>query len=289
MKQFLLIIFIVILATSIILMWPACKKKADSTDIDSITADINEIEITKTKVVAENKIAFVSDRDGNYEIYIMNIDGSEQRRLTDNPAYDSEPCFSLDGTKIVFGSNRDGDIYDYRVEEIYIMNADGSEQTRLTYSTEEDFRYINYLPSFSHNGSKIAFTSHRSGYAIYTMNIDGSDQKELIGIYSNDSSYCLSPDWSKIAITRSGELGEEDIGILVFTIDTYRDGSERASLTKKQAIGWSPCFSLDGTKIAFSSDRDGNWDIFIMNIDGTGQANLTNNPDTDDESPCFSP
>ena len=73
------------------------------------------------------KIAFYSNRDGNGEIYIMNVDGSEQVNLTNNPADDwGEPSFSPDGSKIAFVSKRDG------LDEIYIMNVDGSGQTRLT-------------------------------------------------------------------------------------------------------------------------------------------------------------
>src|SRR5688572_9565780 len=62
------------------------------------------------------KIAFVSDRDGNAEIYVMNADGSDQKRLTHDPASDSTPCFSPDGRKIVFASDRDG------TSNIYVMN-----------------------------------------------------------------------------------------------------------------------------------------------------------------------
>ena len=72
------------------------------------------------------KIAFVSTRDGNEEIYVMNADGSNQTNITNNPAGDLLPCFSPDGTKIAFTSWRDGDY------EIYVMKADGSNQTRLT-------------------------------------------------------------------------------------------------------------------------------------------------------------
>src|SRR4030065_700895 len=108
MKKFLLIIFIVILATTIILRGPACKKKADSTDIDSNKADINGIEIIKIEPVIKNKIAFVSGSYGNAEIYIMNIDGSKQTNLTNNQANDSKPRISPDGTKITFMSDRDG-------------------------------------------------------------------------------------------------------------------------------------------------------------------------------------
>lgn len=72
------------------------------------------------------KIVFFSDRDGNYEIYVMNADGSSQTRLTNNPAADYLPDWSPDGSKIAFTSSRDGNA------EIYVMNADGSSQTRLT-------------------------------------------------------------------------------------------------------------------------------------------------------------
>ena len=80
----------------------------------------------------DGTIAFVSDRDGNNEIYVMNADGSNQTRLTNNAADDGQPSFSPDGSKIVFYSNRDGDY------EIYVMNADGSNQTRLTNSAAFD-------------------------------------------------------------------------------------------------------------------------------------------------------
>jgi len=68
----------------------------------------------------EEKIVFVSARDGNNEIYIMNIDGSEQENLTNNASADSYPNLSRDGAKIVFSTNRDGNY------EIYIMNKDGT-------------------------------------------------------------------------------------------------------------------------------------------------------------------
>ena len=64
---------------------------------------------------------FASERDGNREIYVMNIDGSEQIRLTDNPAVDSDPVWAPDGSRIAFWSRRDGNF------EIYVMNADGSD------------------------------------------------------------------------------------------------------------------------------------------------------------------
>ncbi|HDR3891062.1 TPA: PD40 domain-containing protein, partial [Bacillus cereus] len=76
--------------------------------------------ICSIRKVLISKIAFVSNRDANPEIYVMNPDGSNQTRLTNNPAGDFEPSWSPDGQKITFTSNRDGN------PEIYVMNADGS-------------------------------------------------------------------------------------------------------------------------------------------------------------------
>ena len=104
----------------------------------------------------------------------MNADGSNQTRLTNNPASaDGSPSFSGDGSKIAFSSTRDG--LDGLNKEIYVMNADGSNQTRLTNNPASDDS-----PSFSGDGSKIAFSSTRDGTVeIYVMNADGSNQTRL--------------------------------------------------------------------------------------------------------------
>ncbi len=114
---------------------------------------------------AEDKIAFVSDRDGNFEIYVMNADGSGQTRLTDSSADESGLAWSPDGTRIAFVSDRDGN------SEIYVMNADGSDQTNLTNNPASE-----YTPSWSPDGARIAFHSDREGNIdVYVMNADGSD------------------------------------------------------------------------------------------------------------------
>ena len=96
----------------------------------------------------ETKIAFVSDRDGNREIYIMNADGSGQTNLTNNAAEDLWATFSPDGSKIAFYSERDVS------SEIYVMDADGANQTKLTNNPSSDFR-----PVFSPDGTRIIFES----------------------------------------------------------------------------------------------------------------------------------
>jgi TolB protein len=207
------------------------------------------------------KIAFASNRDGNFEIYSMNPDGSGQTRLTTNPAFDGTPSFSADGTRIAFASSRTGN------GDIYVMNADGSGQTRLTTSPA-----IDGYPAFSPDGTKIAFTSFRTGNGdIYVMNTDGSGQTQLTTSAAVDAEPSWSPDGTKIAFT-SGRTGNGDIYVM------NADGSGQTRLTTSAAIDSSPDWSSDGTKIAFASNRDGNFEIYSMNPDGSAQMRLTNNP-----------
>ncbi|MGZ5491672.1 MAG: TolB family protein, partial [Nitrososphaeraceae archaeon] len=118
-----------------------------------------------------SKIAFNSTRDGNYEIYIMNVDGSGQTNLTNNSVGDYYPSFSPDGSQIAFSSDLDGGGDD----EIYLMNVDGTGQTRLTNNSTGE-----YYPSFSPDGSKIAFMTYRDPYwEIYIMNVDGTEEINL--------------------------------------------------------------------------------------------------------------
>ena len=118
---------------------------------------------------ADSKIVFSSDRDGNSEIYVMNPDGTNQTRLTNNNTEEAQPSWSPDGTKIAFESNRDGN------PEIYVMNTGGANQVRLTNNTASDSD-----PAWSPDGSKIAFRSYRDGNSeVYVMNADGTNPVNL--------------------------------------------------------------------------------------------------------------
>ncbi|MCL5074000.1 MAG: DUF5050 domain-containing protein [Actinobacteria bacterium] len=173
-----------------------------------------------------SKIVFTSYSNGNNEIYIMNVDGSGQTRLTNNPAADDYPSFSPDGSKIIFASTRDGNW------EIYIMNADGSGQTRLTNNSVFD-----EYPCFSPDGTKIAFTSYRdASYEIYIMNADGSGQTNLTNNPAFDGCPSFSPDGSKIAFA-SFRDGNYEIYIM------NADGSGQTNLTNNPASDYDPSFS----------------------------------------------
>jgi hypothetical protein len=115
------------------------------------------------------RIAFMSGRDGNAEIYVMDADGSNQTRLTLDLAGDESPAWSPGGELIAFFSYRDG------FPEIYVMNADGSGVRRLTNNSVSDGS-----PCWSPDGEHIAFDSDRDGnWEIYVMNADGSEQVNL--------------------------------------------------------------------------------------------------------------
>ena len=113
------------------------------------------------------RIAFESDRDGNFEIYTMNVDGTGLTRLTENPARDHLAAWSPDGRKIAFASDRSGG------GDIYVMEADGTGVTRLTTSPGIDAN-----AEWSPDGAYIAFNSSRGGDSdIYVMKSDGADQQ----------------------------------------------------------------------------------------------------------------
>ena len=208
------------------------------------------------------KIAFVSDRDGNEEIYTMNPDGSGQTNITNNPNQDIAPAWSPDGKKIAFESNRDGN------NEIYVMNADGSNQVNIS----NDAAAIDGDPAWSPDGKKIVFESIRGGQDdIFVMDTDPNtdDATNLTNDAALDVFPAFSPDGNKIAFESFRE-GDGEIYVM------NADGTQPINLSNNSAFDDFPAFSPDGKKIAFASDRDGNSEIYAMNPDGTGQINITN-------------
>ena len=138
--------------------------------------------VSRPGAAAAGQIAFVSNREGQSSIYVINPDGTGLARLTNSTADDALAAWSPDGKRIAFTSNRDGNF------EIYVINADGPGQTRLTDNPAADGN-----PAWSPDGQRIAFNSNRDGnFEIYVMNADGSGPTPL----TNDDADDGYPAWS---------------------------------------------------------------------------------------------
>jgi len=132
---------------------------------------------------ADGQIIFVSARDGNAELYIMNADGSNLRRLTNNPALDYFPAPAPQGDKIAFISDRDGSF------GIYTTTTNGGPVRRVTNSPVADV-----WPIWPPNGNAIAFTRWTgSNHVLYTVHIDGTQLTQITNSPGRDE---LAPAWS---------------------------------------------------------------------------------------------
>lgn len=210
------------------------------------------------------QIAFNTSRDGNWEIYLQNADGSQQR-LTYDERQNLSPAWSPDGNKIAFSSydGWHGDV------EIYVIERDtdgvwGTPTNLTNYAAAGDFK-----PSWSPDG-KIVFNSYRDGNGeVYVMNADGSSPTRLTTTPEDDHDAAWSPDGSKIAFTK-GTVGDPS------TYEVYvmnADGSGQTNLTQNTMPDFEAAWSPDGSKIAFSSDRFGDRHVFVMDADGTTRPN----------------
>jgi Tol biopolymer transport system component len=151
-------------------------------------------------------MAFMSRRDGELEIYVMDTDSTEgpenpSLKLTNNGVEDSSPQWSADGTRIVFQSLRDGDW------EIYSMKPDGSGVRKLTNNSFSDD-----APQWSPDSTRIAFGSYRDGNSaeVYVMNRDGSKERNLTRNAFDDSAAIWSPNGRKIAFRSKRNGGAYD-------------------------------------------------------------------------------
>jgi TolB protein len=256
------------------------------------------------------KIAFDSNRDGNHEIYVMNADGSAQTRLTDNPAFDEQPAWSPDGTRIAFNSDRNGNhdifvmnadgtnvqrlttssadeasaswspdgqsiAYDVGVGEnhsdIWVMSSNGSNKRNLTANVDS----FDTFPAWSPEGRFIAFGGDRDGpFDIYVMNADGSGVRNVSSSSAwQDFRPDWSPDGSTIVFNGYGINGNTEY-LEVFLISPAGTGLKQITFGTDFDTG--PSWSPDGTTIAtaVSTTREGNYDVGLINPNGTGYEDL---------------
>lgn len=247
------------------------------------------------------KLAYVSNATGNKEIYLMDWDGFNVRKLTANGSINLNPDFSPTGKDIIFTSYKQGNPDLYRRElftgaearisaahginitgafspegnrialamskegnsEVYLISKEGKQLARLTRHPA-----IDLAPAWSPDGRFLAFVSDRFGRPqIFVMNLDGSDPKRI----TPGDSYDVSPRWSpkgdRIAYCR-----QHGSGFQIHLINP--DGSDDRQITfegSNEHPRWSP----DGRFIVYSSKRSGGEFIYVMRADGSGQTQVS--------------
>ena len=255
-------VIICIASTSIVLN--ACQKEKIA-DLSGVGSENKSIK----KSVKKNagKILFVSNRDGNDEIYSMESDGSEVTRLTFNNVPDGRASWSANGNHIAFASGPVG------ARDIYVLNANGEGLRNVTNTPNADEDW----PEWSPRGNQIIFSSNRDGnHEIYVSDIDGEEVRRLTNRTQDDKWPTWSPDGSLIAFQSDlGGTARTDVFVM------QADGSDVTRLTFADAFDQMPAWSPDGTRIAFMSARDGNPEIYMMHSDGTNQIRITNFPGID--------
>lgn len=201
---------------------------ADGSDIVRLTSDPGRDGHQKFSPDGST-IIFNSQRDDdgqsdvtNYEIYEMDVDGSDVRRLTNFAEWDTYPSISPDGSKIVWRRvlPTGGNTASGRNSEIFTMNRDGSNPVNLT-----SLPAFDGYPSWSPDGSMIVFASNRAGetggnFHIYIMNADGSGAEKILenDALVEDARPIWSPDGSKILFNRQYVADESSIDILILSL-----------------------------------------------------------------------
>src|SRR5918998_1712450 len=209
-----------------------------------------------------------SDEACNVEIFITNVDGTGLRRLTRSPSFDGDPSVSLDGKRIAFGSDRDGD------PEIYTMRLDGTHVRQVTHNNWSDFN-----PSWSPNGRRLAFESDagRGGgrSAVFTIHTDGSHLRRITPWPLNAGVADWAPGGARLAFATNSQIPRPS---KIYTVKA--DGSELRRITNPHGedSDFFPSWSPDGRRITFTRFTEDNVDVYAMGRAGRHITRLTRAP-----------
>ena len=236
------------------------------------------------------RIAFTSERDGNFEIYAVNPDGSAPVNLTNNPTQDTHPAWSPDGRHLAFVSLRGG-----TASDIYVMNADGSDVRRITHRGNMTDNFIEGL-SWSPDGARILYVNVFMG-AFGTICVANVAEARNEGCIADDLAdtrdAAWSPDGRLIAFVGRNSFNSQN-GIRYDLFVANADGSGRRTI--REGLNLAPAWSPDGTKLAFASDPNSpthfnniRAEIFILDLSGCEPPARLTNDTANDTGPAWSP
>jgi TolB protein len=224
------------------------------------------------------KIAFMSDRDGDEELYVMDADGQNVLRVTYNPGEDWSPAWTPDGSRITFvsGPTNHG--------QIYIIDADGTNQQLLGHSVGEASGDLDWSP----DGEQLLFVSRRDHGREEIYVFDSSTGVVSPLTHSPGESHSSNPSWSPSGnsiVFTSDRHGKSD----VYRMDADGSDVRRLTHTSTGKFGsWAAVQSPDGRFIIFSSDQLGdqedwrkNTEIFVIDAYGSHMRRITSNQSMD--------
>lgn len=237
-------------------------------------------------IAPDNKrLACQSDENDNWDIYVLNVDGSNRTRITTDPARDEAPNWSPDGKEILFTSTRDDSIHihtELMRREIYLYNFSDQSQLRLTNSSADD-----WAPVFSPKGNAILFESNRN---VSPADSNGSDLflldrvKEKLSRITfengvDGTASFINKNKILFASNRSGKFD-------IYTMKA--DGNNPVRLFEFSGQNAGPTMHRKGHLVAFYAKIDDNFDLFLYHIKTGKVERLTFNRDID-AHPKFSP
>jgi hypothetical protein len=208
-----------------------------------------------------NQIVFVSDREGNQDIFRLDFNTRVVSNLTRTEHSETDPAWSPDGRQLVYIDDRNG------IPNIYMMNADGTGVREFT-----DLGYAESNPAWSPDGLWIAYAAEViGGWEVYRVDAELRQKDQNLSMSGGDDrAPAWSPDGGRIAFEAT-RRGSAEIWVM------KADGSNQQPLTitYEQHNDLSPAWSPDGSKIAFISDRGGNFNLYMMDASGGEMHQIT--------------
>jgi tricorn protease-like protein len=225
-----------------------------------------------TGAASLRRVAFISDRTGNPEIYVVGAQGGRAVPITSNGRENSRPVWSPAGTELAYGTELDGEL------DIYVTEVDGNEQRILTHNGADD-----WAPDWAPDGNEIVFASDLDGnFEIYSISAEGGEATQLTDLGATSILPAWSPRGDRIAFS-----SDVDGDFEIYAMNA--DGTGQVErLTRNESDDRAPQWSPDGQRLAFAGDAGGSSDIYVLALRSGQISRITQDPH-EDRSPDWSP